>query len=103
MSSRKPYNPRARSHDAAHGADDPHEAVVDMELVHRGEPELVATQDALASLIDKLRTDGSFAYDSEFIGESSYHPKLCLIQVASKSSLAIVDPLSGIDVTPFWE
>ena len=32
-----------------------------------------------------------FAYDSEFIGEHSYHPQLCVIQVATTKRIALVD------------
>lgn len=94
---------RSRSHHAAHLDDDPLQEVPEMALVHRGEPVLVTTDDELARLLATLRDDGCFAYDSEFISEQSYHPRLCLVQVASSSTLALIDPLAGIDLTPFWE
>jgi len=57
----------------------------------------------LRDLLGHLREAGSFAYDSEFIGELTYHPKLCLVQVASARRVALIDPLAGIDLHPFWE
>ena len=68
---------------------------------------LVDDADGLARLIKTLRLpEGdvvpSFAYDTEFIGESSYHPKLCLLQVSNRSDIWLVDPL-GLDVTPLLE
>jgi len=96
-------NHRSRSHHAAHLDDGPQDDVPEMELVHRGEPALAATGEQLARLIETLRADGSFAYDSEFISELSYHPRLCLVQVASRRALALIDPLAGFDMTPFWE
>jgi ribonuclease D len=96
-------NHRSRSHHAAHLDDRPQDDVPEMDLVHRGEPALVATGEQFARLIETLRADGSFAYDSEFISEQSYHPRLCLAQVASRSALALIDPLAGFDMTPFWE
>jgi len=57
----------------------------------------------MAELIEHLRGAGSFSYDSEFIGELTYTPKLCLIQVATTTRVALIDPLSGIDLRPFWE
>ena len=96
-------NHRSRSHHAAHLDDGPQDQVPEMALVHRGEPALVATGEKFARLIETLRADGSFAYDSEFISEQSYHPRLCLAQVASRGALALIDPLAGFDMTPFWE
>ena len=96
-------NHRSRSHHAAHLENGTQDEVPEMDLVHRGEPELAATDEQLAQLLAKLRADGSFAYDSEFISELTYHPKLCLVQVASRSTLALIDPLAGLDMTPFWE
>jgi len=96
-------NQRSRSHHAAHVDSDRQLEVPEMELVHRGEPVLTATNAQLAELIRTLRDDGTFAYDSEFISERSYHPQLCLVQVASRSTLALIDPLAALGMMPFWE
>src|SRR5262249_48948952 len=40
---------------------------------------------------------------SEFIGELTYVPKLCVIQVATTERVELIDPLADIDLTPFWE
>ncbi len=66
---------------------------------------LVATADDLAELCAHLRALGSFAFDTEFIGENSYLPVLCLIQVATTERVDLIDPLS-IDraaMLPFWQ
>ena len=103
----KPYrasNFRSRSHAEAHaegGADAPRGA--DHPLAPRGAPSVVETPDGLAELLAHLRAAGRFAYDSEFIGELTYVPKLCLIQVATVDRVALIDPLVGLDLTPFWE
>ena len=94
---------RSRSHHAAHVDNDRQRDVPEMELVHRGGPVMVTTGEELARLVETLRNDGSFAYDSEFITERSYLPQLCLVQVASRSTLALIDPLGTLDMTPFWE
>lgn len=99
---------RQAQHETAHSADDDvSEAAgalsVDGVLVFRGPPELVQTQDALEALLGRLRAAGSFAYDSEFIGEASYTPKLCLVQIATTTEVALVDPLARVDLTPFWK
>ncbi|GIW76508.1 MAG: hypothetical protein KatS3mg104_1571 [Phycisphaerae bacterium] len=97
---------RALSHEAAHAQGDSHspETIIPQDLpAPRGKPELIQSDAALIDLLTELRQTGSFAYDSEFIGESSYHPRLCLIQVATTTRIALIDPLSGIDLTPFWK
>ena len=96
-------NHRARSHHAAHQDGAHQDDVPEMALVHRGDPAIAASDEQLARLIATLRSDGSFAYDSEFISELTYHPRLCLVQVASRSALALIDPLADLDMTPFWE
>jgi ribonuclease D len=65
---------------------------------------LVTTQTELQTLLATLRNAGLFAYDSEFIGELTYVPRLCLIQVCWAGGIALIDPLAhGMDVTPFWQ
>lgn len=98
---------RQAQHDTAHSEGDSSQDVtarlaVDESLVFRGPPSVVTTQAALESLLGRLVAAGSFSYDSEFIGESSYTPKLCLVQIATVTEVALVDPLARIDLTPFW-
>ena len=73
-------------------------------MIPANAPELVTTPDQLAALLKHLRAEGRFAYDSEFIGELTYHPKLCLIQAASSQRVSLIDPLAAeLDLRPFWE
>jgi ribonuclease D len=72
-------------------------------LACRDMPALITRPDQLAELVENLREAGSFAYDSEFIGELTYLPKLCLIQAASATRIALIDPLTDLDISPFWE
>jgi hypothetical protein len=78
--SRRPYSRadhRARSHADAHtDAPLPPENTPDLPLVPKGAAPLLTTNEELRELIEHLRAAGSFAYDSEFIGELTYHPKL---------------------------
>jgi ribonuclease D len=76
---------------------------LDHPLASNQPPQLVTTQSDLLELLGHLREARSFAFDSEFIGELSYVPKLCLIQVASASRVSLIDPLSDLDLQPFWE
>ena len=41
--------------------------------------------------------------DTEFVGEDSYHPSLCLVQVAAGDRLFIIDPLSVGPLDAFWQ
>lgn len=79
------------------------QAVPEHPLIPACEPELIVTDDALADLLDHIRDHGAVAYDTEFIGELSYFPRLCLIQLATTERLAVVDAMLDIDLTPIWE
>jgi len=57
-------------------------------------------------LVDFCRAGANasvIAFDTEFVSEDTYRPELCLIQVAVDGRLAVIDPLTIRDVTPFWE
>jgi ribonuclease D len=97
---------RARQHESAHAeaSNHPPEKVIDHPLVPRGQGELIVSQAALDEFISHLRAAGRFAYDSEFIGELSYHPRLCLIQASTDQRIGLIDPIApAIDLQPFWE
>jgi ribonuclease D len=67
-------------------------------------PEAIITTSAqLKELADHLRTIGRFAFDTEFVSEDTFEPVLCLIQVATRERLAVIDPLAIRDVGPFWD
>jgi len=102
-SNRAPH--RARSDEEAHAVNDGHQhaAILDHALVNGASPDLVTTAAGLASLLEELRAAGSFGYDTEFIGEQTYHPYLCLVQTATPKRLALLDPLADLDLAPFWE
>src|SRR5947208_17122187 len=85
---------RSRSHDDAHAETSAPEAKIPQHpLIPRNSAELVDTQDGLNALLDELRAARRFAYDSEFIGELTYRPKLCLLQVSSAQRVSLIDPL----------
>lgn len=97
------YDFRARSHEDAHANGDVRPAAIpEHPMIPRGAAALINTPAALCELIGQLRSAGSFAYDSEFIGELSFHPKLCLIQVATAQRVALIDTLTGLNLAEFW-
>ena len=64
-------------------------------------PEAIITTPAqLKGLVDHLRAIGRFAFDTEFVTEETFEPVLCLIQVATRERLAVIDPLAVRDVEP---
>ncbi|MFT4251488.1 MAG: ribonuclease D [Caulobacter sp.] len=64
----------------------------------------ITTTAELAEFCNGLKGQPFIAVDTEFMRETTYWPKLCLIQVASPSSDAVIDPLAdGIDLEPLLE
>ncbi len=68
-----------------------------------GRPELIQDSADLDSLVSHLRETGSFAYDTEFIGEETFLPRICLVQVATPERLALIDPVGVPDLRPVFE
>ncbi|MDE2446409.1 MAG: ribonuclease D [Alphaproteobacteria bacterium] len=63
---------------------------------------LTTTAD-LAAFCERMVAEEFITVDTEFLRETTYYPKLCLIQVAGAEEAALIDPLSdGIDLAPFF-
>ena len=59
---------------------------------------------ALAAFCEGLRDADYVTVDTEFMRESTFWPKLCLVQVAGPEDEAIIDPLAnGIDMSPLYD
>jgi len=64
----------------------------------------ITTTAALAAFCNELKGQPFIAVDTEFMRETTYWPKLCLIQVASPDTEACIDPLAeGMDLEPLLE
>jgi ribonuclease D len=64
---------------------------------------IIETTADLKALADELKASPYIALDTEFLRDSTYWPKLCLLQIAATGCEAIVDPLAeGIDLSPFF-
>ena len=62
----------------------------------------ITTTAELAVFCDKLKGQPFVAVDTEFMRETTYWPKLCLIQAAAQGAEACIDPLAeGLDLEPF--
>src|SRR5687768_11195584 len=64
---------------------------------------LVDTPEALEACCTHLTRCPSIGLDTEFVGEHSYHPELCLIQVATDTALYLIDPFALDQLGPFWD
>ena len=67
--------------------------------------ELIASTDALAKACARLSAHPFVTVDTEFMRETTYYPKLCLIQMASPDGEAVlVDPLDeDLELGPFMD
>jgi ribonuclease D len=66
--------------------------------------EIVITQpDELVACCAFLAETRQFGFDTEFVGEDTYHPRLCLIQVAAADRLYLIDPLTVGPLDAFWQ
>jgi ribonuclease D len=62
----------------------------------------ITTTAELAAFCDKIKGQPFVAVDTEFMRETTYWPKLCLIQAAAPSAEATIDPMAeGLDLEPF--
>jgi ribonuclease D len=62
--------------------------------------EWIDQPDALNKMLDRARTEGSVAVDTEFVWERTYYPQLGLIQFGfSNGDAALVDPLAFEDLS----
>lgn len=64
---------------------------------------VIADVEALRDLVQRLRKSAWVAVDTEFMRERTYYPKLCLVQLATDTELACVDPLALADLSPLTE
>ena len=64
---------------------------------------IIKDNNTLKKFCKKCINEKVLAIDTEFIRENTYYPILCLIQIASDTFSAAIDPLSEIDLQPVWE
>jgi len=64
---------------------------------------IVAQPEELTPCLEHLAASPALGFDTEFVGEDTYTPQLCLIQVATRERLYLIDPLSVGDLAGFWQ
>jgi ribonuclease D len=64
--------------------------------------DLITSSAALGKACDRLAAHPFVTVDTEFMRETTYYPKLCLIQMAGPAGGVLVDALApGLDLKPF--
>ncbi|MEQ1901272.1 MAG: ribonuclease D [Devosia sp.] len=65
--------------------------------------ELITSTDALAAFCKRAEHFEFVTVDTEFLRETTYWPKLCLLQAATPEEAILVDPLAdGLSLKPFF-
>ena len=65
--------------------------------------EIISQPDELIRCCEYLAQCPQIGLDTEFVGEDTYHPRLCLVQVATPERLFLIDPLSAGPLDAFWK
>lgn len=63
----------------------------------------VTTSAELLQALESLAPGDFVALDTEFMRESTYFAKLCLVQAANSGACAVLDPLALPDLAPLWQ
>src|SRR6187551_975500 len=66
--------------------------------------DLIVSTDVLAAFCERAAKFDFVTVDTEFLRETTYWPKLCLIQAATDDEAVLIDPLApGLDLAPFFD
>jgi len=57
----------------------------------------------LEQLCQRLQSADLIGIDTEFVSEDTFYPELCLIQVATRDEMAVIDTRAIQDLIPFWK
>jgi len=62
----------------------------------------VQRQEQVEEICRECRTEGRFAFDTEFVMEDRFEAEVCLVQIATQNRVAIIDPFRDVDLAPVW-
>lgn len=65
-------------------------------------PTVITSSKDLQTACDIFNRASFVAVDTEFMRQTTYRPKLCLIQMAATGIEVVIDPLSAVDLAPFY-
>ena len=57
-------------------------------------PDLIDSSSKMENLLEQLNDEKIIAVDTEFFRETTYYPQLALVQIATSSIVACIDPLA---------
>ena len=63
----------------------------------------IKRQAQIEEICRQCRTEGRFAFDTEFVMEDRFEPEVCLVQIATEATVVIIDPFLGLDMRPVWD
>ncbi|WP_020473119.1 ribonuclease D [Zavarzinella formosa] len=62
----------------------------------------VVTAEQLRVCCEDIARHSPIGFDTEFVGEETYVPQLCLIQIATPQALYVIDPFECGPLDDFW-
>src|SRR5262249_14698444 len=65
--------------------------------------QIVQKPEELTLCCEHLAACEQLGFDTEFVGEDTYHPDLCRVQVATAERLYLIDPLTVGSLDRFWQ
>jgi ribonuclease D len=72
-------------------------------MQHAQDIPMIAETATLEEFCNAVSNNTFITVDTEFLRETTYYPKLCLIQIAGEKHVALIDPLAkGLDLAPFF-
>ncbi|MCH8243571.1 MAG: HRDC domain-containing protein [Planctomycetes bacterium] len=63
---------------------------------------VLKTQREIDALCETCREEKRCAFDTEFVMEDRYESEVCLIQVATEHTVALIDPFQDLNLAPIW-
>ncbi|MCI0599413.1 MAG: ribonuclease D [Beijerinckiaceae bacterium] len=65
---------------------------------------LISTTEDLSAVCRRFTAHPFVTVDTEFLRETTFWPRLCLVQIASEEEAVVVDAMAeGLDLSPFYE
>lgn len=101
-SGRRRRSRRDRQHRDAHADTETLAPVSALPGVPTAPATLVTDVAGLTAAVDHLSSHDCIAFDTEFIGEETYYPQVCLIQVGTTEAVFLIDPMAVSDLTNLW-